>query len=188
MGGFWLWRAAPPQRTDLSTQTTDEPWTKLTPIMPSRAPPMRQVPLPPPSSTTAHRILILLFRTAVLTFCLCDAFPKLFEPKSKRVARLTAELAALEAERLSKIVVVFGYEVSTLSSSSHRFIASTLLHIFALYNISLIIKISSKFKSVRQAWILHFGVSLNCIARGKYYSIKSKSKKMEKVSFVGSSE
>ena len=90
-----------------------QPWTKLTSIMPSRAPPMRQVPLPPPSSTTTHRILILLFRTAVLTFCLCDAFPKLFEPKSKRVARLTAELAALEAERLSKIVVVFGYEVST---------------------------------------------------------------------------
>ena len=61
------------------------------------------------------------FQTALLIiYCLCDA--KLFEPKSKKVARLTAELAALEADRLSKLVVVFGYEVSvylylTLSSN-----------------------------------------------------------------------
>jgi hypothetical protein len=63
-----------------------------------------------PPYTTHH--LVLLFRITVLTYCLCDAFPKLFEPKSKKVARLTAELAALEAERLSNLVVVFGYEVS----------------------------------------------------------------------------
>lgn len=51
------------------------------------------------------------FQIALLIiYCLCDA--KLFEPKSKKVARLTAELAALEADRLSKLVVVFGYEVS----------------------------------------------------------------------------
>ncbi len=71
-------------------------------------------PWPPavslPASSTHH--LVLFFRIYTLTFCLCDAFPKLFEPKSKKVARLTAELAALEAERLSKLVVLFGYEVS----------------------------------------------------------------------------
>ena len=61
------------------------------------------------------------FQIALLIiYCLFDA--KLFEPKSKKVARLTAELAALEADRLSKLVVVFGYEVSvylylTLSSN-----------------------------------------------------------------------
>mmetsp|Transcript_15652 Transcript_15652/g.33896 ORF Transcript_15652/g.33896 Transcript_15652/m.33896 type:complete len:595 (+) Transcript_15652:20-1804(+) len=56
----------------------------------------------------------LLFRIVVLAFCLCDAFAKLFEAKSKKVIRLTAELAALEAERLSKLVVVFGYEFDKL--------------------------------------------------------------------------
>lgn len=58
-----------------------------------------------PPYTTHHLILLQ-------TYCLCDAFPKLFESKSKKVARLTAELAALEDERLSNLVVVFGYEVS----------------------------------------------------------------------------
>ncbi|KAL7530872.1 hypothetical protein ACHAXR_007227 [Thalassiosira sp. AJA248-18] len=60
------------------------------------------------------RYFALVFRIAVLAHCLCDAFAGLFEPKSKKVARLTAELAALEAERLSKIVVVFGYEFDKL--------------------------------------------------------------------------
>jgi hypothetical protein len=43
------------------------------------------------------------------------ALPKvsLFERRKKKVARLTAELAKLEAERLSKLVVVFGCEVSS---------------------------------------------------------------------------
>ena len=62
-----------------------------------------------PPYTTHHLVLLQ-------TYCLCDAFPKLFpklfESKSKKVARLTAELAALEDERLSNLVVVFGYEVS----------------------------------------------------------------------------
>jgi hypothetical protein len=58
-----------------------------------------------PPYTTHHLVLLQ-------TYWICDAFPKLFESKSKKVARLTAELAALEDERLSNLVVVFGYEVS----------------------------------------------------------------------------
>ena len=47
-----------------------------------------------------------------LTYCIQNISAKLFEGKSKKVARLTQELAKLEADRLSKLVVVFGYEVS----------------------------------------------------------------------------
>ena len=42
------------------------------------------------------------------------AKPLFFEAKSKKVKRLTAELAALEADRLSKLVVVFGCEFDKL--------------------------------------------------------------------------
>ena len=72
----------------------------------------------PPSLPWVHRRVGLLVRTAVLAYCLCDALAKLFEPKSKKVERLTAELAALEAERLARIVVVFGYEVSVCAKQS----------------------------------------------------------------------
>ena len=48
---------------------------------------------------------------------MCDAFPKLFEPKSKKLARLTAELAALEAERTSNLV---GHEVSSFDGNIDR--------------------------------------------------------------------
>lgn len=62
-----------------------------------------------PSPT--RQLLATLLRISVLVYCCChDAFAKPFESKSKKIARLTAELAALEAERLSKLVVVFGYE------------------------------------------------------------------------------
>lgn len=64
------------------------------------------------AAASMNNLILLLFRITVLTVSLCDAFPKLFEPKAKKVARLTAELAALEAERLKNFVVVFGYEVS----------------------------------------------------------------------------
>ncbi|KAL3756720.1 hypothetical protein ACHAWU_005412 [Discostella pseudostelligera] len=91
-------------------------------------------PWPPavslPASSTHY--LVLLFQISILTCCLCDAFPKLFEPKSKKVARLTAELAALEAERLSKLVVVFGYEVSL----SEKGLASTVLWTMTVPNLS----------------------------------------------------
>ena len=50
-----------------------------------------------------------------LTHCIRTISAKLFEGKSKKVARLTQELAKLEADRLSKLVVVFGYEVSAYS-------------------------------------------------------------------------
>ena len=50
-----------------------------------------------------------------LTYCIRTISAKLFEGKSKKVARLTQELAKLEADRLSKLVVVFGYEVSAYS-------------------------------------------------------------------------
>ncbi|KAL9180423.1 hypothetical protein ACHAXT_008393 [Thalassiosira profunda] len=70
--------------------------------------------LRPPSLPRMHRRVGLLVRTAVLAYCLCDALAKLFEPKSKKVERLTAELAALEAERMLKVVVVFGYEFDKL--------------------------------------------------------------------------
>lgn len=49
-----------------------------------------------------------------LTYCIRNISAKLFEGKSKKVARLTQELAKLEADRLSKLVVVFGFEVSVL--------------------------------------------------------------------------
>ena len=49
-----------------------------------------------------------------LTYCIQNISAKLFEGKSKKVARLTQELAKLEADRLSKLVVVFGYEVSII--------------------------------------------------------------------------
>ena len=65
-----------------------------------------------------YYLILLLFRITVLSCCcLCTTFAKLFEPKIKKVARLTAELNALEAERLAKIVVVFGYEVRHNSPS-----------------------------------------------------------------------
>ncbi len=103
---------------------------------------------PPPAAAaaavTTHHLAILLFRMSILTFCQCDAFPKLFEPKSHKVARLTAELAALEAERLSKYVVVFGYEVSSPNESG-RFFASTIYCPCVVNNQSS--KISSKISS-----------------------------------------
>lgn len=72
----------------------------------------RRAPLPLFHAHARHHLLVIFFRIAVLAYCLCDAFAKLFETKSKKVSRLTAELAALEAERLSNFVVVIGYEVS----------------------------------------------------------------------------
>lgn len=63
-------------------------------------------------STASRPIIAPIFRVILLAYCFCDVLAKLFESKTKKVARLTAELATLEAERLSKVVVVFGYEVS----------------------------------------------------------------------------
>jgi hypothetical protein len=58
-----------------------------------------------------HSMTLLLAATCIAADA---ALPKvsLFERRKKKVARLTAELAKLEAERLSKLVVVFGCEVS----------------------------------------------------------------------------
>jgi len=80
--------------------------------IPMRAP----LPLSPlhALATRPRRRISLVLRLAVLAYCLCNAFAKLFETKTKKVARLTAELAALEDERLSKLVVVFGYEFDKL--------------------------------------------------------------------------
>jgi hypothetical protein len=68
------------------------------------------------------------------------AFPKvsLFERRKKKVARLTAELAKLEAERLSKLVVVFGCEVSYCTvcafvPQSPRLLALILFLLIMLY-------------------------------------------------------
>ncbi|KAL3826999.1 hypothetical protein ACHAXA_000063 [Cyclostephanos tholiformis] len=81
-----------------------------------------------PPFITHH--LVLLFRTMVLTYCICDAFPKLFEPKSKKVARLTAELAALEAERTSNLVVIFGYEFGKIGFFTSISISTVVLVAF----------------------------------------------------------
>ena len=55
---------------------------------------------------------VMPYTIIFLTYCIRDISAKLFEGKSKKVARLTQELAKLEADRLSKLVVVFGFEVS----------------------------------------------------------------------------
>lgn len=90
----------------------------------------RRMPLAPSGRVRgcAIHILATLSRISVLFFCLCHrvAVAKLFESKSKKVARLTAELAKLEAERLSKIVVVFGYEFDKLGFFTSVSISSVL--------------------------------------------------------------
>ena len=54
--------------------------------------------------------------TAVLVLILLsDAACKMFEPRSKKISRLQAELHKLEAERLSRVVVVAGIEYDKLS-------------------------------------------------------------------------
>lgn len=58
---------------------------------------------------------VIPYTIIFLTYCTRNISAKLFEGKSKKVARLTQELAKLEADRLSKLVVVFGYEVSAYS-------------------------------------------------------------------------
>lgn len=55
---------------------------------------------------------VMPYTIIFLTYCIQSISAKLFEGKSKKVARLTQELAKLEADRLSKLVVLFGYEVS----------------------------------------------------------------------------
>ena len=60
---------------------------------------------------------VMPYTIIFLTYCTRNISAKLFEGKSKKVARLTQELAKLEADRLSKLVVVFGYEVSAYSIS-----------------------------------------------------------------------
>ena len=57
---------------------------------------------------------VMPYTIIFLTYCIRNIFAKLFEGKSKKVARLTQELAKLEADRLSKLVVVFGFEVSVI--------------------------------------------------------------------------
>jgi len=50
----------------------------------------------------------------VLLLCQNIAFAKLFESKKRKLARLHAELAKLEEERLEHLVVLFGYEFDKL--------------------------------------------------------------------------